>query len=258
MSRRTGRAGGDHALAIALGEYLCLKALRQGALWCWDPAIATGPGTASTPLTGLSHGASGMGLALMELYATTGRSDFLEAGRGAFAYEDSLFNPTLGNWPDLRHDDPCGIASRTPRYARAWCHGAPGIALARLRASALDPTRAETHLTMARAAITTTLQAIDQRLGLPSRDASLCHGLAGLMEVVLIAGRTWDDPGCLAQADAAVRFLIDRHACQGDWPSGVASAGPNPSLMLGLAGTGYAFLRLEDPQQVPPILLLDA
>jgi lantibiotic modifying enzyme len=38
------------------------------------------------------------------------------------------------------------------------------------------------------------------------------------------------------------------------WPSGV-SGGDNPGLLLGLAGTGYFYLRLSDPDAVPTILL---
>jgi lantibiotic modifying enzyme len=257
MSRTTGRSR-DRELAIALGEELCRAAVRQDGAWTWDPEVASGPGTASVPLTGMSHGTAGIALALLELYAATQRHDFLEAAAEAFAYEDSLFNPALGNWPDLRGFNSPGQSPRPLSYAQTWCHGAPGIALARLRAFALDPVHAETHLAMARAAIDTTLGAIDKNLALPGHDASLCHGLAGLMEVALIAGRLLDEPSCHERAVAVARVLTDRHAGPGDWPSGLASGGPNPSLMLGLAGIGYSFLRLHDPENVAPILLLSA
>jgi lantibiotic modifying enzyme len=204
----------------------------------------------------MSHGAAGIGLALLELHAATGRTDFLEAARGAFAYEDSLFNPRLGNWPDLRGKYRPGEPLGPLSYGRAWCYGAPGIALAQLQASALDPLHAEAHLAMARAAIATTLGAIDKNLTLPGHDASLCHGLAGLMEVILIAGLWLGDRSCRDRAVDVGRVLIDRHARAGDWPSGLASRGPNPSLMLGSAGVGYSFLRLHDPETVPSILLL--
>ena len=50
----------------------------------------------------------------------------------AFAYERAHFDASEGNWPDLR-DEPGGTR-RGQRYMTAWCHGAPGIALSRLRA----------------------------------------------------------------------------------------------------------------------------
>ncbi|HYP18471.1 MAG TPA: lanthionine synthetase LanC family protein, partial [Chloroflexia bacterium] len=40
------------------------------------------------------------------------------------------------------------------------------------------------------------------------------------------------------------------------WPCGVMGGGENPSLMLGLAGIGYFYLRLYDPDKVPSVLML--
>ena len=51
----------------------------------------------------------------------------------------------------------------------------------------------------------------------------------------------------------------DRSSTDTRWAtgaSGVFSGGPNPSLMLGTAGIGHAFLRLHDPEGVPPLLIL--
>jgi lantibiotic modifying enzyme len=244
------------ALAIALGEQLCRKAIRNGDVWTWGADDGSGPGKASAPLTGMSHGASGIAVALLELHTATGRSDFLDAARGAFAYEDSLFDPKVGNWPDLRATNDPATTPSLPNYFRAWCHGAPGIALARLRAATLDPERAEAHLAMARAAISTTLQAIDEILPRPSHDASLCHGLAGLLETLLCAGRQLGDAFLLHRASAVARVLIDRHGQSCDYPSGLISCAVNPSLLLGMAGTGYAFLRLHAAEQVPSILVV--
>ncbi len=242
-------------LAIALGEGLCQKAIRGGDVWTWGAEDGNEPGRASAPLTGMSHGASGIAVALLELHAATGRSQFLEAARGAFAYEDTLFDSKVGNWPDLRANDDRGTAPHPVSHGRFWCHGAPGIALARLRGVALDPELAETHLAMARTAIATTLLAIDESLPQTGHDTSLCHGIAGLIETLLCAGRQLGDKACLDRAVAAARVLIDRHARSCDYPSGLISGSVNPSLMLGLAGTGYAFLRLHAAERVPSILL---
>jgi hypothetical protein len=253
-----GSPGFEHCrdLAIALGVDLCRRAIRNGDARSWEPDHASAPGEPSTPLTGLAHGAAGIGLALFELYATTARAEFLEAARVAFAYEDALFDAQRGNWPDLRPSGSSDLSGDRPGFATAWCHGAPGIALTRLRAATLDPGRREAYLASARIAIATTLDAIDQQLEYPRTDATLCHGLAGLLEVVLIAGRSLGDPAHNDRAVSLSRALIDRHGAAGDWPSGVPSRGPNPSLMLGAAGIGYTFLRLHDPERVPSVLLL--
>ena len=238
------------ALAIALGEELCQKAIRGDSAWVPEPDDATGSPPVRTLQTGLAYGAAGIGLALLELYGATGRFDLLEAGRGEFDHEDTVFDADQGNWADGR------LASGSLIYERTWCHGAPGIALSRLRAAALDPEYAERHQHMGRIAVSTTLDAIDKDLVHPRFDASLCLGLAGLGEVVLIASQLLDDQSYHDRAQELGRAMINRHSASADWPSGVASGGPNPSFMLGLAGIGHWFLPLHDPRRVPPLLLL--
>ena len=194
---------------------------------------------------------AGMGLALFELYSATRRPDFLEIGRGAFAFEDALFDPVNGNWPDLRRN------IERPNFARSWCHGAPGIALARLRAGMLDDERREEYYASARIAIATTLGAIEENLETAWSDATLCHGLAGLGEIVWLAGKMLNDTAYCDRALDLGRILINRHSDSEVWPSGVPSRGPNPSLMLGIAGIGYWLLRLHAPERVPSILLMN-
>jgi hypothetical protein len=238
------------ALAIELGDELCHSAIRHGDTCAWEPDAATGPGIGTAPQTGLSHGAAGIGLALFELHAATGRVDFLKTARGAFAYEDAMFDPQQGNWPDLR------LPPRLPAFACSWCHGAPGIALARLRAANVDQERRDVYRALARKAIATTLRAIEEKLSSPWCDATPCNGLAGLIEILFMAGQMLDDSSHCGSALASARALIDRHSESGDWPSGAPSGGPNPSLMIGTAGVGYTFLRLHDPEGVPSVLLL--
>jgi lantibiotic biosynthesis protein len=236
--------------AVKLGEELLAEAQRHGQLWTWDGVRTMGEGAPQTLLTGLAHGAAGLGLSLMELHSATGRADFLEAGRGAFAYEDALFDPGTQNWPDLRSFDSPREAASGKKFAVAWCHGAPGIALARARAARLDAARGAAHAAVARTALTTTLDAIDKNIKRPRVDTTLCHGLAGLAEIALTVGAWLDDQSALAAANRTARTLLERHSVLDDWPSGVASGGPNPSLMLGTAGVGYHFLRQYDLVQV--------
>src|SRR5258708_33077874 len=81
-------------------------------------------------MTGFSHGAAGIAYALLRLYAASGEVRFHEAAEEAINYEQRLFMPNANNWPDLRpraNDDSGG-----PAFGVSWCHGAPGIGLARL------------------------------------------------------------------------------------------------------------------------------
>ncbi len=252
---REERWRGLRALAVRLGDELCHTAIRKGDLWAWDVERATGAGVAAALLTGLAHGASGLGLALLELHAATGRDEFLTGGRAAFAYEDTLFDPREGNWPDLRSVGSAPAPGR--RYKVAWCHGAPGIGLARLRAASLDAARSDAHTAAARAALDTTAKALERLAALAGADSSLCHGVAGLAEVLLTGG-TWLAEETYRTHARAAAGLLAGNAADSGWPSGAPSRGPNPSLMLGSAGVGYHFLRQALPRRVPPILLTPA
>ncbi|MGW6687264.1 lanthionine synthetase LanC family protein [Streptomyces sp. NPDC054961] len=151
--------------------------------------------------------------------------------------------------------DPWAAARRRSgsRFAVTWCHGAPGIALARIRASRLDHALRSQYQDKARAALETTLRTVREWMRCDDFDASLCHGLSGLAEVLFTGGSTLREPRYRQAAHAAASHVAgarDRRR------SGTSCGGPNPSLMLGEAGVGYLFLRLRDPIRVPSLLLL--
>jgi hypothetical protein len=201
--------------------------------------------------TGLSHGVAGVGLALLELAGRTGEVAFREAARSSFAHEDELFDAEAGNWPDFR-DRPFAPAT-TPTFMVAWCNGAPGIALSRLRAQALDPQHHDDHLRYATAGLETTLTEVRRRRPLADWDATLCHGVAGLIETLWVGGHLLGRPDLLDAAREAA-FGLGRHSVA-ELRSGVPGGTPNPSLMLGTAGIGYALLRIAAPEEVPTALL---
>ena len=96
----------------------------------WSPALDR------RPLAGFAHGAAGIAWALLELAAVTGEERFRVAARQAIDYERSLYSPEAENWPDLRQLEISGADTEpdSDRFMTAWCHGAVGIGLARLRA----------------------------------------------------------------------------------------------------------------------------
>jgi lantibiotic modifying enzyme len=125
-----------------------------------------------------------------------------------------------------------------------------------MRAATLDPESADPYEAAARVALATTRTALDNVLRFERHDATLCHGAAGLSEI-LLTGSQWLGDATLAEAaHAGGRTLIDKYGVSGSWPSGVATAGPNPSLMLGKAGIGMHFLRLHAPDSLPPLLIV--
>jgi lantibiotic modifying enzyme len=131
----------------------------------------------------------------------------------------------------------------------AVCHGAPGIGLARLRM--LRRTADHDLERDVDAALETTL-----RYGW-GRNHSLCHGDLGNLELLLDASLASDDDRLsdeLARASAAVVDDIDRRGWRCANPDELES----PELMTGLAGIGYALLRLAAPRLVPSVLVLSA
>lgn len=243
------------AVALALGEELLEAAERDGDAWSWPRRRNPDEDPGTPSLTGISHGASGFGLALAELAAVTGRADFRAAAAGAFRYEDLFFDRTKGNWRDLRWTQRDEIEVAAPRFAEVWCHGAPGILLARLRLHQLDPSPASARDETLFTALATTVRTLEHRLADPDADTSLCHGLSGLVEILLIASQILADPSLRTTAEDAMNRLLDRHGDQGRWPSGIVFRGRNPSLMLGEAGIILALLRLDRPEDVPSVLL---
>jgi type 2 lantibiotic biosynthesis protein LanM len=78
-------------------------------------------------LTGFSHGAAGIAYALLRLYEACGNGLFYEAAVEAIAYENRHFAPEQQNWIDLLR-----TTEQEMVFGNTWCHGAPGIGLARL------------------------------------------------------------------------------------------------------------------------------
>jgi hypothetical protein len=120
--------------AVEHGDALLASAQpdRGGRSWR-SPHLAPG----EPALAGLSHGAAGVGAALWELAAASGESRFRDTALEAFGYERALYDERVRNWPDLR-EGVAGANSEGPTYSTYWCHGAPGIALSRIRALELE------------------------------------------------------------------------------------------------------------------------
>jgi lantibiotic modifying enzyme len=244
--RELGVAAATLERAVMLGEGLMAAADRIGEGWSWPSASSS----ESRNLTGLSHGAAGIGVALLELQRASAEAEFGAAAEEAFAYERSLFDPQVRNWPDLREhvlrDWPADAA---PPCTTLWCHGAPGIALSRLRACELgNQNGCEGE---ARVALETTAASLRHQLD--SGNYSLCHGLAGNAEV-LAEGAAWFEEESTLTHEVATAGIERYLETEAPWPLGVHN-GQTDSLLVGRAGTAYFYLRLHDPKR-PSVLLL--
>jgi len=255
-------------LAFSLGESLIRRAFHEPVGWSWRRPDAN-RASRMRHLTGYSHGASGIGHALLELYAVSGAERYRYAAEQAFLYERQFFNQEISNWLDLRHLEARGLAiddmdelKRRIRedeispseetYMATWCHGAPGIGLTRLRA--YDLTGNNIHLSEAEAALKTTSSTLD----LPSWNYSLCHGYAGNCETLLYGASVLEEPSLRKKAVSCGEFG-ETHIEDGapSFPCGTNDGSPDPSLMIGKAGIGYFYLRLYS-EETPSCLFLRA
>ena len=247
LGQRHGR-GAWLAAAVRHGEHLLGQASRSAEGWSWDTMKIPG----QPPLTGHSHGAAGIVTALLELHQLTGEERFREAAREGLRYERRHFVPDQGNWRDLRYLGQAPGAS--PACMLAWCHGAPGIGLARLRTRELLAADAEVPREL-EIALATTATGLAQPVIPGQGNYSLCHGHCGNAELPLLAAARLGRAELRASAEAvAWQGIHQCHATGQPWPCGVAGAGETPSLMLGLAGIGYFYLRLADPE-IPSVLI---
>jgi type 2 lantibiotic biosynthesis protein LanM len=236
--------------AVQHGEHLLRTAKQSEQGWSWDTMHIPG----QPPLTGHSHGAAGIATALLELHRTTDDARFREAALQALAYERNLFSAGHGNWPDLRTMN--ANANQAPVYNMAWCHGAPGIGLSRLRCSELL-TADSVLLGEMDAAIQTTANALSIPWVHGVGNFSLCHGVAGNAELMIEASRKLDRADLWKVAE---KVGLDgcQHYGQLDlpWPCGTPGLGESAGLMLGLSGIGYFYLRLYDPAAISSLLLV--
>lgn len=233
-------------IAVEGGDFLLERAETREDGLCWTTRVES-----RQPLLGFSHGASGIAWALLELARASGEERFREAAEAAIRYESRLFDEEHGNWPDFR-DLSSGnedSEAQARSFMTAWCHGAPGIGLARLHA--LDHLDTPELLPDVRRAIDSTLA-----YGLGTNH-SLCHGDVGNLEFLAAAARRLND----AELEAEVNFEVARLVAsieQDGFRTGIPRGIETPGLMTGLSGIGYGLLHLAAPERVPSVLRLDA
>jgi len=260
-----GRAGaitGLIALHDQIGDPVLIEHAQVLADELIEQATLDAAGRASWPLrrqpkqqnlTGLSHGAAGVAYGLLRLYDVVHDARCLDCALSAFAYETAVYDKDAENWPDFRNASGAKKGNRHRTFATYWCHGAPGIALSRMLAAKVAPDL--DFSPDVEAALRTARAYLD--LGLQHRVANfcLCHGLAGNSDVLLLAASALpDNEGDSDLARQVGAFGLEQYGKDATWPCGVGS-GLNQSLMLGLAGIGHFYLRLNDPA-VPSVLAL--
>jgi type 2 lantibiotic biosynthesis protein LanM len=222
--------------AIACGQHLLRVRTRSA------PGERAWQTTGGRLLTGFSHGAAGIIYALLRLFATTRDAAYREAACEALVYENSLFAPDVGNWPDLRAKEHAG-------FVTSWCHGAPGIGLARIGGlPMLDTPHVREDIENA---LQTTL-----RFGVGGQD-HLCCGNLGRGEVLLAAAGKLSRPELIEAARRRAWQVVTRMEQTHSYAlnPGLPRRVDIPGFFCGIVGIGYSLLRLANTDRLPCVLL---
>lgn len=242
------------ALAIACADEILERASWKEDLCFWEAPKVLGTEMDKPPLTGYSHGSAGIAAGLMEAYRHTGREEYLRHARGAFAFEQTLFNEEENNWIDTRYPHHKKNGKIHGTFRSAWCHGAPGITLAHMIAAAADHDRRDFHLDLAERAAGTTKGFLEAQRLEPGKDATLCHGYLGLSDILFSYGTYRQDTQIQDRARFYSEQYLQRYPRAYDMPSGIIAAGYSPSLLTGMAGVGLHYLRLSAEHPIPSAL----
>jgi type 2 lantibiotic biosynthesis protein LanM len=230
-------------IAERYGQHLLDTAQEQDGRLGWIV-----PGMGDAPLSGMSHGSAGIALALLRLADKTGQRQFANYAERAIEAENQLFAPERGNWADLRTFEGHRLEET---YMTFWCHGAPGIGLARLNSLLLaHSTALEQQLIHdLQQALRTTL---DQGFGY---NHSICHGDLGNLDLLITTSQYLPDQVNAEDITRLGSLILEDMADH--WKCGTPTGVETHGLMMGLAGIGYQLLRLANPQSVPSILTLE-
>lgn len=223
-------------LAVRLGHRLV--ATKEGSEdTCWWVSSEFG-----VALTGFAHGAGGIAFALHQLGMRANTAVFSNVARKAATFEQRTYDFANAGWPD-RRPKPGTREVGIEIAANAWCHGRPGIWLARDLMGGQWFSEAEAIWP-------------EQLIRTAVSSDCLCHGALGNLDIAITLNQR--------AATKASNVVLLRKAAQiasgildGTSRSGLRTGISTPGLMLGLSGMGLTLLRCLYPEAVPSILALE-
>ncbi|WP_300570307.1 type 2 lanthipeptide synthetase LanM family protein [Flavobacterium sp.] len=216
---------------ISVGNHInSLKYIDEETnLMVWDSD------TTKKPLTGFSHGVSGIGYALLKLFEITGNEDYKDAFYEALHYENCFYNGEEQNWADLR--------KKQNNFLNSWCYGASGIGLNRLYAYQI--LKDEKLLSDIENAVEVTKNS-------PLLDSEFyCCGNVGRIDFLIQAAKVLNDEPLKGfirnKINEILKKKTDLDYFQTFTNKNISIE--NPSLFRGTSGIGYTLLRALDSDQ---------
>lgn len=193
-------------------------------------------------MTGLSHGNAGIAHALMAAHAVTNSDDYVVAATLAVAAENRYYNKDASNWQDRRQGG-------SQHGMVAWCNGASGIGLSRLRwADRVPGWGADVEAAL-----------VSTRRFPPGGTQHLCCGDAGRLVFLTRAAHILQRDALREATRRRATWLIERaHQHNGNYVlvfGDTQGSEANPSLFRGVAGLGWLFLEMSGPDDLSDPLL---
>lgn len=220
-----------------------------GERYLWSPSlissIASQPLGQERTLSGMSHGLSGISLAVASANSIIDEPELQNAAEAILRLESERYSSVDKNWPDLRiasienlREPPC-----------QWCHGAIGIGLSRVSTARL--------LGSSPIAIRDIERAVDATYSRQMRPVDhLCCGNIGITEFLGDAARQMGRSDIESAARERLCNLISAARRNGSfrWPVGGDSV--NVGLFIGLSGIGYSLMRDLSAGEFPSVATL--
>ena len=214
-----------------------------------DRARSLDVATSGVVPAGLARGLSGVGLVLSAAADIDG-----DVAYPAFGAPSPRSAPC---WSPASAGSPTMPTRGGPRVGPRRHHGAAAQRASASLGSRPSRTMATSPCSAKRRRRSSWSAAIWRRFR--TRTRSVCHGTAGVVELLLLAGTFLDEPAHTAAARRVGAAMVAASRSGRRYGSGVAVGAHNPSLLFGLAGTAAVLARLHDPDSMtspalPPIL----
>lgn len=195
-------------------------------------------------LSGFSHGYSGFALALLMAGSVLKNEKYYNLAIELISREDLLYREDIKNWIDLRNNNKEAL--------NYWCHGAPGILLARVKM--MEYMRKEDRK-LVKSKVTEALEQFIQNGFDRSNNHSLCHGIIGNIDILKTISETINDIELKETCKNLFNDFLEYIECDGI-KYGLYGTLGMVSFMTGISGIGYGILRQINPK-LPSVLAID-
>jgi Lanthionine synthetase C-like protein len=227
---------------------------RKGLKWGYIPH-------SFDSLCGMSHGAAGIGFALLETGKYFNNEGLCWLAAQAYEYESQYYSSAINNWLELRvledHlQNPAVLDQEEQQFFMgrgdivAWSHGAAGIGLSRLRAWQL--TGLNSYRLQALKAVKKVKTQFPQQP--TDTDFTLSTGTSGRAWLLIEAAFVLNQKPLLQIAGKAITAMIDYRKQYGLYPSVWGATIADPALMMGSAGIASVMLHYLLPDKRNGIL----